>query len=346
MQTNNIKKCKELLGDYRKKYENSGLPTGEFLYFDIEGDIRRITAPFQDQVCLDSEMIAANITIYNPTKPIKHHGKKYLLGRVEPLSSEKSKVMFFEETNGKWKILPNTPVFNLQDPFHIENVQEYYILGGVNVHEDADVAGALIYETVFYRYKESVLELISPDGNLVEPFAKSPSMMKDVRLVELENGHIGVFTRPQGGEAGLGKIAYIEIENLEQLEELIPKAKIIPNQFNSDEWGGVNDAFLLKNGMIGVLGHIAHKNGNLKHYYAMAFVFDSSNHKTSPIEILTTADEFPPLKPKKEDLGKVIFSGGMNRHDNGKADLYVGVGDARAGKISINDPFVLYDCVP
>jgi hypothetical protein len=124
---------------------------------------------------------------------------------------------------------------------------------------------------------------------------------------------------------------------------LIPKARILQNQFHENEWGGVNELHLLKNGKIGVLGHIAHWDGEVRHYYAMAFAFDPETHHASHLEILTTADEFPVVKPKKGDLGKIIFSGGLFRNDNGMATLYVGIGDTKAGRVEIKDPFLRFE---
>jgi hypothetical protein len=181
------------------------------------------------------------------------------------------------------------------------------------------------------------------DGNILPPFAIGPVGMKDIRLICCVDKKIAVFTRPQGGKAGLGKIGFILIDNLDELEPAIPKAKIIENQFHEDEWGGANELFLLKNGLIGVLGHIAHFDDEIKHYYAMAFVYDPKTHWHSHMEILTTADEFPPIEPKTEAMGKIIFSGGLHRSGDGSADLYVGIGDVKSGKIRIKDPFIRYE---
>ncbi len=82
--------------------------------------------------------------------------------------------------------------------------------------------------------------------------------MKDIRLIEISPGRIAVFTRPQGKIGGRGKIAYIEISSFDELEPAIPRAEIIQNQFSDSDWGGANELHLLKNGRIGVLGHIAH----------------------------------------------------------------------------------------
>jgi hypothetical protein len=315
----NIKNCKELLDEYKAKSDGSKTK-GQFLSFDLK----------------DLEKTDKKLTVYNPTKPIIKNGKKHLVARVEPKDSEQSKAIFFIKENKKWHKL-NHPSFNLQDPFYIENIQGWQILGGVEIETQG--SEIINFCTVFYRYKNCATELINPDGDLEKPFAIGPKGMKDTRLIELKNGNIGVFTRPQGGKAGLGKIAYIEIENLDRLEKSITKARIIPNQFSNEEWGGVNELHLLENGKVGVLGHIAHFEGDIRHYYAMSFVFDTENRTATPIEILTTADEFPSVKSKKPDLGKIIFSGGLDRKKDGLAHLYVGVGDTKAGQIQVVDPF-------
>lgn len=329
-----LKTCTQLLGEYRDKKSDSEKPEGELLCFDL--DKEHIS-------CLDRDFVDKDVTIYNPTKPILHYGKRYLLGRVERKDSEEnSKILFFVEDSGVWKAVKNSPVFDMQDPFIVKNIQSNIVLGGVRIYDDG--SNELGYETVFYKYSEHASELIkNENGALVKPFATGPKKMKDIRLIELKNGNIGVFTRPQGGEAGLGKIAYIEITSLNELEKLIPKARIIKNQFHEDEWGGANELHLLKNGKIGVLGHIAHYEGDIRHYYAMSFVFDPVDHLASEMEILTTADEFPEVKSKKSELGKVIFSGGLDRKKDGTASLYVGIGDTNAGQIQIPDPFLKYE---
>lgn len=319
--TNSPKDCKILLNEYTERRDKEKLQKGKLLSFDIEKN-------------------KENISVYNPTKPIIRGDKRYLIGRVEPIDSEESKLVFFEENDSFWHVVNEAPVLGLQDPFHIENIGGYHIVGGVRISKEDSKS---YYETVFYRYKQSIFELIDENGSTVEPFAVGPKGMKDIRLIELGNGKIGVFTRPQGGAAGLGKIGYIEIKNLDELEKAIPRARIIENQFKADEWGGANELFVLSDGTIGILGHIAHSEDGIRHYYAMAFVYDPLTHRHSPMEILVTADDFPNVAPKKSDLGKVIFSGGMHRFADGTAELYVGVGDMKAGKILIEDPFCKYE---
>lgn len=328
------KMVRELLAIYYDKNNNKQPDAGEFLAFDIAEDISVLKKHF------DSHLSQTNVTVYNPTKPINSNGREYLLGRVEPLESEHSKIIFFERIEDLWKIVDEAPVLGLQDPFFISNVRGYNIIGGVKIIEKDH---KISYRTEFYRYNLELIELIDEKGNILPPFATGPTGMKDIRLICCVDGKIAVFTRPQGGAAGLGKIGFILISNLDELEEAIPKARIIENQFHSDEWGGANELHLLKNGLIGVIGHIAHYDNDVKHYYAMAFVYDPERHWHSHMEILTTADDFPPVEPKTSKMGKIIFSGGLHRNFDGTAQLYVGIGDVKSGKIKIHDPFWRYE---
>ena len=93
--------------------------------------------------------------------------------------------------------------------------------------------------------------------------------MKDLRLVELQDGSIGVFTRPQGEKGGRGKIGFTRVASLEELSiDQINKAPLLEGQFVDEEWGGCNEIHLLPNGILGVLGHIAcfDEQGD-RHYY-------------------------------------------------------------------------------
>jgi len=313
------KKCDELLSEYRAAGKKQ---KGKLLSFDIKN------------------YFGSDVTVYNPTKPISDKSGRFLLARVEPRASEKSKVVFFKEQDKKWKI-SNHPIFDLQDPFYVQNIQGWQIFGGVKTYEKEN--GRVDFQTVFYKYKKCSTELVRKDGILSVPFAKSPIGMKDIRLIELLSGKIAVFTRPMGGEAGLGKIAYIEIDSLSDLQKAIPKAKIIDNLFCENEWGGANDLYLLRNGKIGVLGHIAQFKGKIKNYYAVSFVFDPKTKNVSGVNILTTVNDFPRVKSKRKDLAKIIFSGGMERNADGTASLYVGIGDMNAGQIKITDPFLNFE---
>lgn len=320
METNNIDiekekrpsppSCIELLKRFKSK---EALPMGEKLQFSgVDGqDVYNITAPF----------LIGNRTV--------------IAGRVEKREKlADSQVMFFEEKDGVWSPIDDAPTFKLEDGF-VTKIGDETIFGGVEVYPSSvkNKPNEVSYRTVFYR---------GHDLSSLEKFAIGPDRMKDIRLVSLANGHIGVFTRPQGGKNGNGRIGYLEIESLKDLnEENLLNAKIIENQFALGEWGGVNDLHLLKDGKIGVVGHIAYiDKKKIKHYYAMAFVYDPETHLSSPIEIIATRENFPAGGEKNTKLADVIFPSSLVFGADGKVTLYAGLSDAEAGKNSgVIDPF-------
>lgn len=274
--------------------------------------------------------------VYNITAPFKDDGELVIAGRVEDRDKESSEVMFFVERQGEWEPKEGAPVFALQDPF-FTFVGSELVFGGVEVYFDGeDNQFVTSWRTVFYR---------GPSLSQLEPFARGPLTMKDIRLVELESGRIGVFTRPMMVEGARALIGYTEIGSLSDLtEEIIDTARLFKNQFLPEEWGGANEAFLLPGGHIGVLGHIARmEESNIRHYYPMVFVYDPGRHKTTPVKLISTRAMFPEGQAKRPDLVDVLFSGGLVRHPNGSATLYTGVSDAEAHCIDIPDPFLEYE---
>lgn len=124
----------------------------------------------------------------------------------------------------------------------------------------------------------------------------------------------------------------------------IDGASLLTEQFFPEEWGGVNEAHRLSNGLIGVLGHIAcYDEAQNKHYYPIAFAFDPDTRTASAMEILAVRDDFPPGAAKLPSLVDVLFSGGLVRRPDGTAVLYVGVSDAEAHRMVIPDPFLKYE---
>lgn len=330
---------RDLLAEFHDKHTPGGLPTGELLTFNLGKD-------------------TAHLTVYNPA-PVVIDGHLHIWARVEERTDERnSAVMLFKpgKNEGEWDIVEGAPVFKgLQDPFYCGIIDGYHVFGGVQINE-GEGTPHLGYRTVFYRYKNSYTELVDPQGGTVAPFAMGPKYMKDIRLIQIENGRIGVFTRPQGGGqfGGRGRIGYFEIASLDELEEALAQfdkqkdlktlisGLFIDGSMGDEEWGGANQLFLLSGGKIGVLGHIAGFNGDgKKDYYPITFVFDPETKSVSHIQIIAIAAQFPPVEAKKGDLGSILFSGGLVRSDEeGYSWLYVGIGDSKGGRIRIEDPLI------
>jgi hypothetical protein len=306
-----IKSCVELLEVYRAGGRRPFY--AEKIVFDgVEGrDVYNITAPF----VLDGELVIA--------------------GRVERRDSERSEIYFFVNREGRWVQRSNSPVLALQDPFYTR-ISGELIIGGVETYPHPVNPGMLGWRTVFYR---------ESDLGDKKPFFQGPDQMKDLRLVQLRDGSIGVFTRPQGEKGGRGKIGYVRIGKLDDLSlDVIGQAPLLEGQFLDEEWGGCNEIHVLANGLLGVLGHIARfdEQGN-RHYYPMTFVFDPATGKYSDMSIIAERADFPAGPAKRPDLVDVVFSGGLIRHSNGTADLYAGISDAEASRVTIADPFSAYE---
>jgi hypothetical protein len=286
-----------------------------------------------NRICFDG---VSGRDVYNITAPFEDQGERVIAGRVESRDTEYSDVFFFVCRDGVWVPRPNTRVFrHLQDPF-VSRAHGQLVFGGVEVWPNPGNSQWIDYRTVFYR------------GTCIDDlrlFAVGPQYMKDIRLVELRDGRIAVFVRPQGGMYGRGRIGFTIIDQLDDLTPWeITRADLIPDQFIDEEWGGPNELHVLSNGLIGVLGHIARSDaeGN-KHYCSAAFAYDSITREASPLKVIATRDDFAAGDTKRPDLRDVIFSGGLIRRNDGTAELYAGVSDAEAHVAVIPDPFAQYE---
>lgn len=302
--------CEQLTEEFRAKQLNL---TGEKLVFAGVGnnDVYNIAAPFIDE---DEAVIA---------------------GRVEARDSEYSTVQFFVERNGCWEPRSGSRVFsNLQDPF-FTRIQDELIFGGVEVWSNPHKPGTIDYRTAFYR-GQSIADL--------RLFAVGPQWMKDIRLVELSDGRIGVFTRPNGEYwGGQAQVGWAVINQLDELKpDVIASAQTIPGLFVDGEWGGVNEPHLLSDGKIGALGHISyHSADDHLHYRPMIFTFDPSSLEVSPVQVIAERSSFPSGEAKRPNLVDVVFSGGLIRHGDGTAELYTGISDVEAHRLRLPDPFAL-----
>ena len=268
--------------------------------------------------------------VYNITAPFHAGGEAVIAGRVEARDSEAAEAVFFIERGGRWEPRPGAPVLSrLQDPC-VTTIGGELVVGGVEYPVDLG-DGRASWRMVFHR--GSALEDL-------EPFLVGPNHMKDIRLAELDDGRVGVFSRPQGERGGRGTIGFTMVSDLGELSaEMIDAAPLLEGQFREDEWGGANEAHLLADGSLGVLGHIARMDAEGKHYYPMAFALEPDAARWTPPRIIATRSSFPEGPPKRPDLVDVVFSGGLARHGDGTATLYAGISDTEAAWTLLPDPF-------
>ena len=279
--------------------------------------------------------------VYNPSIPFEFEGKTILAGRVENRANEVSQTKFFEKTGDGWQLIQDAPVLDLQDTF-ITFIKGELWLGGVYVVWNGN--DLVKYSTYFYRGTSF--------ANLRFAF-EGPLFMKDIRMMEMPNGKIAVLSRPQGEkmmkEYGcIAKIGFAVADSVEEINaEFIEKAEFLEGQFIPEEWGGCNQLYPLKNGLIGVIGHKSwgeHVDGvHIIHYYSMAFALDPDTRAVTQTKLIATRDCFPAGPQKNSRSADVVFTSGIVRRANGTAELYAGLSDCQVGKLLIADPLKEYE---
>lgn len=267
------------------------------------------------------------IDVYNITKPFQSGGETFIAARIEPRDLNfHAKTVFFKKTGGEWVIQNST--FNLEDPF-VTTIKGELVFGGVETFRD-EKGNFTGLQTVFFRGK-TIEDL--------KEFARGPVGQKDIRLVEMKDGKIGVFTRPQRGEYGKGQIGFTVIDSLEQLnEKTIEDAPLLSKRFLPGEWGGVNEAVLLEDGSILAVAHRSYEDSDGRHYFGWLFIYYPESGMVKDLGIVTSTGDFPDCPARAEDLKFVFFSGGIEKAGNGYIYLYGGIRDAKPGRRLIPDP--------
>lgn len=278
--------------------------------------------------------------VYNCSIPFNWQGREYLYGRVESRKIwATSWVRLFERSGqDEYTVVPESMIYQMEDPF-VQFIGEELILGGTHVRKEAGKVKT--FYGYFYRGK-------APDA--LTYFTTGPDAMKDIRLVPLQNGRIGVFSRPRGEAVerkyGSGSvIGYTEIQNLNELTaDTIEQAPVIDKLFEKGEWGGCNQCYPLKDGRIGVIGHKCYQetdqDGLLQSVYInIAFIFDPVTHTAAKPQIIATRASYPDAPAKIPQLKDCAFTSGIVKRTDGKVDLYSGVGDTHQGRVVIENPF-------
>lgn len=270
--------------------------------------------------------------VYNISSPFEWQGKTYILGRIESRDSELSDTGFFEQQPDGTYQLTNVILPMLQDPF-FTFIDDELLIGGTQIFLNEKKEIDAWHTTVY----------LASDFSNIRRFMIAPTKMKDVRLFQQDK--IYIFTRPQGKKAKLGRIGMETVSEMEDLYRVfLGDAPIFLDQFDDDSWGGVNQVVALKDGRLGILGHIASMSeGDVRHYYAMTFALDPVTKNHTPMKIIAERSDFPEGESKRPDLVDVIFPGGIERRPDGKAILYTGLSDAEAYQLLIDDPFLEYE---
>lgn len=128
--------------------------------------------------------------VYNCSIPFWWKGKRYIFGRVERRSEwMRSWVRLFEESGkDEWSLVPDSMIWQLEDPF-VSKIHNQLVLGGTHVKVKSEQLDT--YYGYFYK---------GTDINDLYYFTTGPDYMKDIRLIELADSKIGVFSRPRNDE--------------------------------------------------------------------------------------------------------------------------------------------------
>ena len=280
--------------------------------------------------------------VYNSSIPFAWGGKRYIYGRVERREEwARSWVRLFEETGpDEFTLVKDSMIYQLEDPY-ISQIGDELVMGGTHVRYRSGEIDTLYG----YFYKGTDLEDLWY-------FTTGPDMMKDIRLVQLNDG-IGVFSRPRNAhiekEHGSASIVgFTVIPEINALSaDVIDSARKIEGMFGKGEWGGCNQCYRLDSGLIGIIGHksyveVVPGGEDLSVYVNVSFVFDPKSHKLLDEKIIATRKSFPQGPAKKPNLTDCVFASGIVMRPDGKADLYSGLGDIFVGRAVIANPFEGY----
>lgn len=275
--------------------------------------------------------------VYNCSQPFVWENRIYIFGRVEKRNEWMNSWSCLFEKSGEWEwtLVSNAKSYQLEDPF-ICIVNQEIILGGTHVYLKDNKLET--YCVDFYRGKNI---------NNLQYFTSGPNRMKDIRLVALSDNKIGVFSRPHteeilrkfGSETMIGFTIIDDLDSLTQ--EVIEAAPYLNGLFTDGEWGGCNQAYLLEDGMIGVLGHLSFKEKHTEQavYLNICFVLNPITLNVLEYQLIGTRRSYPNGPAKKDYLKECAFASGLVMKNNGLAHLYSGIGDVQEGVTTISYPF-------
>ena len=281
--------------------------------------------------------------VYNPSIPFWWQGTRFIFGRVERRSEwTRSWVRLFQESApDEWRLVEGSMIYQLEDPY-IAIIGDELVMGGTHVRNNKGQLDT--YYGYFYRGR---------DLHDLYYFTTGPDCMKDIRLVQMLDGRVGVFSRPRSDEilkqyGSESMVGFQIIDSLDDLSsEIVSSAPLLPGMFAEEEWGGCNQAYCLDSGLIGMIGHKCYKTGTTKAdeqliYLNVAWVLDPATNTIVHETIIATRKTYPDGPAKRPYLIDCAFTSGIVSRSDGFFDLYSGIGDAEVGRVRIADPFVTY----
>lgn len=290
---------------------------------------------------------------YNPML-CEYNGSKILafrceerLSRIDDTLHYHPSISFAKQTDGGWRLTSDiAPIQMMEDPMFMKatvNGRECVVLGGVRAK--LLETGNFIANTELYRGDS--LETLESN-----PFAVIEGM-KDERLCQLPDGRFLLCRRPFD-KNGMGQAVIHIIDSLDDLaniNSIIPPAVAEIQGPYSDDWVGVNNMYIISdnNGTkwLGLLGHIgAHDKNDHKHYAATTYKIKLDDLLNGVKQVLVptiiaTRVNFEDGPRKDDKLSDIVFPGSLENLGDNRYRLWAGLSDARIGVIEISDPFKL-----
>ena len=276
--------------------------------------------------------------VYNCSAPFVFRGRRHVFGRVERRDLwVASRTMLFAETEpDAFERVAAFEPLPLEDPC-VTVVGGEFVLGGTAVRKEGDTI--VSFHADFFR---------GPDPLHLAYFASGPELMKDIRLAPFAPDRIGVFSRPRGeairakyGSEAIGGDTEIASRD-SHTPEAVQAARIVPDLFGKDEWGGCNQCHVLPDGRIGVAAHLScpgplAPNGVPRQIYCnAAFVFDPAAHRATRPRIVATRALHAPAPCKVPHLDDCAFTSGFDFRPDGLVDVWSGLGDAAEGRLALD----------
>jgi len=278
--------------------------------------------------------------VYNPSIPFESGAHRYLFGRLERRNEWSNSVtrLFRHRGGDDWELVQGPYFWPLEDPF-VARIGDELVLGGTHVLFSQ--AKLQTYYCYFYRGRTS---------DQLRYFTTGPDYMKDIRLLALPDGKIAVFSRHRNEEiirqyGCESQIGFTVIDSLDELNaNVIEAAPFVDGFFDRGEWGGCNQAYWLDTGLIGLVGHKCYNtkvesSETIMTYVNVAWVFDPGSRKLLSETVIGTRNCYPKYPAKGPSLVDCAFTSGIAVRNDGLVDLYSGLGDTAAGRITIDNPF-------
>lgn len=299
------------------------------------------------------------VDVYNSSAPIKYNGGKPIVIVREEEGDEFSSQNRFFSYNSAGKFSRETNLSNLSELSLGRICQDpaiAYVQGNLVVTQVEVDPASLYNASQDVRFSSAIYAGETLDSLRLITKSRVEDEMKGLRLVELQDGRVGIFTRPRSpgnpARGGLGKICFTIVESLDQINsDILADAPHIQGLISGEEntWRGTNYTFLLPNGDLAVLDHRARfEKSEIKDsrgYYPGFFTFNPNSRRVDNQQILATIADFHfngQVRAKRSALKNVFHPSALLFPDgdirSNYAVLWGGAKDSKMAAIWIPNP--------